>query len=99
MAPKGGDVRCAGCGSVPASATQRVPRADDQLATRRGGREGNEKINPRLDSWVPAAYPLGALAPPVLHRLHGHGGTDVPGYNNGGAAAPGIGDRAMEKGR
>lgn len=36
------------------------------------------EINPRLDAWTVAGLLLSAFAPPVLHRMHAHGGIDVP---------------------
>lgn len=56
------------------------------------------EINPRLDSWLLAAYLLSALAPPVLHRLHDHGGIDVPRLQEAAVQmARGISDQAVER--
>jgi len=55
------------------------------------------EINPRLDSWLLAAYLLSALAPPVLHRLHDHGGIDVPRLQQAAVQlARGIGGQAAK---
>jgi AcrR family transcriptional regulator len=36
------------------------------------------EINPGLDAGIVAGYLLSAVAPPVLNRMHSHGGIDVP---------------------
>ncbi len=53
------------------------------------------EIDPRLDSRILAAYLLSALAPPVLHRIHDHGGIDVARLQRAAVQlVRGIGDQA-----
>lgn len=42
------------------------------------------EVNPDIDAWIVAGYLLSAFAPPVLNRMHAHGGIDVPRLQRAG---------------
>jgi AcrR family transcriptional regulator len=55
------------------------------------------EINPNVDARIVAGYLLSAFAPPVLHRMHAHGGVDVPTLQRAGVQlARGVGEKPLE---